>query len=360
MADFPVEQALYRRTGGDAPALLARSPGFADDWLPAAQELLTAFGERPPGLTCPEAVFAHPFASGRVAVVHVADQPAEPGGPPPLGFRVLVLPRDAYARFVGDPFLLGERFPPAWDARGSLPALSWPAEPPPRRTVEEVQGVLKRLKSGALREDEDVTEADVERTAENSEGPALLGGVQLLIDGGKLVFERPGPDTRLLRGLWTLLPSSTRSHLWPASFAFGNGLHFDAVVVRRARAEDFPGYATEDQAADYPEGRYELRLQTAAEAGDQQELDALLGRRSVSETWRLGLKLVGVFVLLALAARVLIPGSAPEEERPVPAEARQRQAAIVAGVVGLGDPLRAAVGYAAARDTLNALQRPAP
>jgi hypothetical protein len=351
---FPVEQALYRRTGEGPPELLARSPGFQDDWLPQAEQLLTAFGERPPGVVCPEAVFAHPLNRDHVAVVHVADQL---GDPAPLGFRVLVLPRAAYGRFVGDPFFLGEKLPPAWEARGSLPSLSWPAEPPPRRTVHDVQEVLRRLKSGALKEDEEVPEEDVERTEQNSEGPALLGGVQALIDGCKLVFERPGPDTRLLRGLWTLLPTSTRSHLWPASFAFGNGLPFDAVVVRRARPDDFPGYTTEDQAADYPEGRYELRLQTAAEAGDQAELDALLGRRTWGETWRLGVTLLVVFVALVLASRLLLPHHPP----PAPAEdPRPRQAAIVAGVVGAADPLRAATTYAASQATLRELAKSAP
>jgi hypothetical protein len=349
MAEIAIEQALYRRTGEEPPTLLARSPGFCDDWLPEAEHLLTAFGDRPPGVACPSAVFAHPLGKDQVAVVHVADRPAEGTQLVPLGFHVLVLARDAYTRFLGDPFLLIERLPPAWEAR-SLPALTWPAEPLPRRTVHEVQGVLKRLKSGALREDEEVNEEEVERTAENSEGPALLGGVQLLIDGGKLVFERPGPDTRLLHGLWTLLPTSTRSRLWPASFAFSNELHFDTLVVRRARRDDFPGYTTEEQAADYPEGRYELRLQTAAEAGDQAELDALLSRRSWGEMWRLGVTLLVMFVGLAVASRLLLPS------RPVATEARGRQAAIVTGVVGAADPLRTLTTYMAAREMLKELE----
>jgi hypothetical protein len=353
MADFPIEQAIYHRQGDAAPILVAGSPGFSEAWQPAVVELLTGFGERPAGVSCPSAVFAHPLGKDQVTVVHVADQNGDGSTAPGLGYHVLVLPRQAYARFLGDPFLLSERLPPDWTARGSMPALSWPAAPLPRRTVAQVQEVLKRLKSKSLREDEEVPQdsSEPERTAENSEGPALLGGVQVLIDGGRLVFERPAPDTRLLRGLWTLLPTSTRSQLWPASFAFSNALHFDAVVVRRARAAEFPGYTTEDQAADYPEGRYELRLQTAAEAGDQGELDALLGRRSWAETWRLGLTVLGLLLLLLLAGRFL-----EMPPRPPPSPAHERQAAIVVGVVGIGHPLGTAAAYVAARDTLIELE----
>jgi hypothetical protein len=349
MPDVVIEQALYRRDGEKAPVLLARSPGFADSWLAEAEQLLTAFGERPPGAACPSAVFAHPFGKVHVAIVQAVEQ-----GSAGLGFHILIVPRPEYTKYLGDPFLLSERLPPAWEAHGELPALSWPAEPLPRRTVDEVQAVLRRLKSGALCEDEEIPEEQIERTVENSEGPALLGGVQALIDGGQVVFERPGPDTRLMRGLWTLLPTSTRTHLWPASFAFSNELHFDAVIVRRARPDDYPGYLTEDQAADYPEGRYERRLQAAAEEGDQGELDALLGRRSPRETWRLGLTILILFMVLALASRLLVPGR-PETE---PESARQRQAEIVAGIIGIGRPLETAMTYTAARETLKKLETP--
>jgi hypothetical protein len=358
MADFPVEQALYRRHGAAAPALLARSAGFRDAWQHEAEWLVTAFGDRPAGVACPAAVYAQPFGKEHVAVVQVADQEADgPGGPPALGFRLLVFPREAYTRYLGDPFVIDERLPPSWLARDDLPILGWPAEPLPRRTVPEVQAVLKRLKRHALREDQEVAEDDddVERTADNSEGPALLGGVQVLVDGGRLVFQRPAPDTGLLRALWTLLPTSTRSHLWPASFVFANGLPLDVVVVPPVRAAAFATYTTEDQAADYPEGRYELRLQTAAEAGDQADLDAVLGRRSWAETWRLGLTLLVAFTLLVLAARLLESPPQPRKERPTVVEARQTQAAIVAGLAGTADPWQALGTYLAARDTLNEL-----
>jgi hypothetical protein len=48
-------------------------------------------------------------------------------------------------------------------------------------------------------------------------------------------------------------------------------------------------YITEEQALDYPEGKYEFSLQYAVEHGDQRELDRLLGRRSSKQVLRLAL-----------------------------------------------------------------------
>jgi len=294
MADIILEQAIYGSQGPGGYRFLARSPGFVDDWLPGAERLCAGFGERPAGVACPGCVFGQPFGRAHVAVVQVADVGADDTGRPgALGFRLVVIPRAAYRALIGDPFAVAERFPPAWEARGELPALSWPTEPSVPRSVAQVQTVLQR-----------------------PDGPTLLGGVQVLVDGGRLVFERPGPDPALVRGLWTLLPTTTRYDLWPASFAFGNALGFDAVVVPRAAGTAYAGYVNEQQAENYPQGRYELNLQIAAEAGDQRELDALLARRSRAQTWRLGLTLLAVVVILALLAGLLTPPTV--EKRPAP------------------------------------------
>src|SRR5947209_14948295 len=131
MSDILLEQALY---GGHDPGgyrFLARSRGFLEDWLPEAERLCTGFGERPAGVACPAAVFARPLGKKHVAVVQVADRGADDAGRPgALGFHLLVLSHDAYAFLGADPFALSERFPPSWEARGDLPALSCPAEPP--------------------------------------------------------------------------------------------------------------------------------------------------------------------------------------------------------------------------------------
>ena len=311
MPDLLIEQAIYGSQGAGGYRFLARSPGFLDDWLPAAQRLCTAFGERPASVACPAAVFAQPLGKQHVAVVQVADQGTDDAGRPgALGFRLLVLPRPVYSRWIGDPFLVAERFPPSWNARGDLPVLAWPSEPLPPRTVEEVRCILRPAGEGS--------------DASPSQSATLLGGVQALVDGGRLVFERPAPAPDLVRNLWALLPASTRGHLWPASFAFGNDLGFHVLVVPRIRGEDVAGYLTEDQAGDYPEGRYELNLQLAAEDGNQRELEALFARRSSAETLRLGLILLAVAVVLVLAMTLLNAIRAPAvrpanpDPKPVP------------------------------------------
>jgi hypothetical protein len=124
---------------------------------------------------------------------------------------------------------------------------------------------------------------------------------QAVVDGGRIAWVRPQPATDLTRALWMLLPTSTRSELRPASFAVADVPEFDVVVVPQVNKGDFDRrYLSEEQAENYPEGRYELGVQTAAEAGDQGALDTLFARRSRKETWRLGLWLAGSLALLML------------------------------------------------------------
>lgn len=336
MSEFLLEQALFQRDGPDESVILGQSPGFREDWLPEILHILSGFGVRPAGQACPLAVFAQPLGKDHVAVVQAADRPGAGAGP--LRFHVLVVARKSYEEFLGDPFQLAARLPVDWERRADLPTLTWPALPPPPRTVAQVQEVLKRVKANALKEDEDPEAADFQRTPENSQSPALLGGVQVLVDGGKLVFERPAPDPELVQGLWTLLPNRTRGRLWPASFAFGNELGFDVIVTPRLNLGDYEGYNSEDMASAYPQGSYELALQTAAEAGNQRELDAVLDRRDSSETLRLAAFLLIAMIAIVVGSSLLFPpGDGPPPSRP-----GTGRAAAAAGVVGVGDPLTAA------------------
>lgn len=294
MPPLALEQALYGSLNSGGYRFLARSPGFLDDWLPEAERLCTRFGERPAGVACPACVFAQPFGKRHVAVIQAADQGTDDTGRPgALAFHLLVLRATDYRLLGGDPFLIAERFPPSWQNRGELPTLYWPEEPLPPRTVRQVRQVLKR-----------------------PDGPTFLGASQVLIDGGRLVFERSHPDTELLRDLWLLLPVSTRSELWPASFAFGNTLRFHAVVVPRAVGDEYADYVSEEQAGDYPSGRYEFHLQAAAEAGDQDELNALFARRSRTETFRLGLMILAFLVMVTPLVHLLVPSPPPEPPKP--------------------------------------------
>ncbi len=287
-----IEQALYGSRDAAGYRFLARSPGFPDQWLPEAERLCTEFGERPAGVTCPACVFARPLGKRHVAVVQAADRgPDDAGRPGVLAFRLLVLARELYDNLGGDPFLVADAFPPQWDAAGDLPSLEWTAGPPPRRSVAALAKVL-----------------DVPNSA------VLLGGAQALLDGGRIVFERREPADGLLRSLWALLPASSRSRLWPATFVFANASRFDVAVVPRADDPALARYVDEVRAGDYPEGRYELALQTAVEDDDQERVDALLTRRSRAQVMRLGFALLAVLVLVpALVAVVL-----PQPERPAP------------------------------------------
>ena len=178
---------------------------------------------------------------------------------------------------------------------------------------------------------------------------ALLGGTQVLVDGGRVFFKRSAPDPNLIQGLWTLLPNSTRNRLWPASFAFENHLQFDAVVLPRLEAGDLEGYTSEEQAIDYPEGRYELSLQIAAESGDQQELDSLLNRRSVGETWRLGLYLLALMIGLVAVSSV-VPKLVHWLQPPTATTGELRQKSMTAtSLVAVGDPWTALAIFEGAR-----------
>src|SRR5882672_10237648 len=117
-----IEQALYGSQDAGGYRFLARSAGFRDDWLPAAERLCTGFGERSAGVACPACVFARPLGKQHVAVVQVADRGTDDAGRPgAFGFYLLVLPAAAYANLGGDPFVIADRFPPAWDTRGEIP-----------------------------------------------------------------------------------------------------------------------------------------------------------------------------------------------------------------------------------------------
>jgi hypothetical protein len=284
-----IEQAIVGARNDRAHGVLAHSPDFANDWHSEAERICEAFGARAEGAACPNAIFVQPFGKERVAVVQVADQGVDAvGRPASLAFRFLVLTRSAYCELSGDPFLIADSFPPYWDVRAQLPTLYLSQDAIRPRTVEQVVQVLKR-----------------------GDGPILLGSCQALVDGGRLVFERSAPDGELLRSLWTLLPTSTRCGLWPATFVFANRLQLSAVVAPSAAVQEFRDFVTEEQAGNYPEGHYELQVQVAAEAGDQRGLDALFARRSRTETWRLGLILLVALVVLVPFMSWLNSGPAP-------------------------------------------------
>lgn len=273
MVELSIAQALF---DGETP--IARSADFLTEWENLAATMCAQFGPLPPEVICPEALFAKPFASKYVAVVQVAGPPAYSS----LRFRFLILNKELF-NLLSDPFAIAEKFPPNWDMRGSLPELDWPPEPLPKRTIAQLDHILK-----------------------HGDGPFLLGASQTLVDGGKILLQRDAPDNKLLRDLWNLLPDSTRRNLWPATYAFSNALGFDAVVMPAVPERGLPGYLTEDQTRDYPESRYERDLQAAVESNDQRMLDRLLARRSSTETLWLAVIILVVGVSVIIISRLLV------------------------------------------------------
>lgn len=255
--------------------VVARSDEFD---TPEAERIAVLFGRRPAGVACPLAHFACPFGKSHVAIVRAEDR-SGPGEV--LACRFLVLSRELY-HHLGDPFAVSDRYPPDWSAAGMLPLLSWPAEPLPERTIEDLDLVLKHGDTGLL-----------------------LGAAQALVDGSRVMVRRDAPDESLVRGLWKLLPDRTRIHLWPATFAFSDELGFHFAAVAAPVCPPSPALLTEDAARDYPPSRYELHLQIAVETGDRAGLRRLLARRTADDTIRLALYLIVFALITAIVSRVL-------------------------------------------------------
>ena len=163
-----------------------------------------------------------------------------------------------------------------------MPTLQWTAGPTPPRTLRDVQPLLQ-----------------------SSDSATLLGTAQAIIDGGQVAFSRPSADAETMQRVWSLLPDSVRAETTIATFAPNNALRFDLLATSRLEGADVAGYLTEEQAGDYPEGRYELALQLAAETNDADTIDRLFARRSMSQAVRLALTLLISAIVLGLAVRFI-------------------------------------------------------
>ncbi len=269
--DLRIKQAIVL-SDGRGVRVVAHTPDFD---TPEAERVAVLFGARPAGVACPLAHFACPFGRQQVAVVRVEDRP---GGA--LGFRLLVLARDLYSH-LGDPFAIADRYPPDWSAVGPLADLQWPMEVLPERTLEQLDAILKVGDVGLL-----------------------LGAAQALVDGNRVLLNRPEPQEKLIRGLWQLLPDRTRRDLWPASFAFSDELGFHAAAgPTLPTPRHGVQVLTEDAIRDYPPSPYELNLQLAIESGDRAALRHLLARRTADDTIRLGLYMLAFAVVVALVMK---------------------------------------------------------
>ena len=274
--DRAIEQLAVIRSQTGAK-IVARSAGVDFTQEEAILNLAVRFGRRPTGVRCPAATFAQPVGNKHVAVVQVADR-EEGGAEPALHFHALILSKTLY-RELGDPFAIAERFPLVTQATGTLPTHIWLPEPLPPRTSQDV---LAAMKAG--------------------DSSLLLGAAQAILDGARVAVKRDAPDPAFTRGLWQFLPDRMRGEVWPATFAFSSEIPFHAVVLPTNFDGKLVGYLTEEQTKDYPEGRYETRLQLAAETGDEAELARLFARKTSQEVLRLA---VGI-VLFAFAVALFL------------------------------------------------------
>jgi hypothetical protein len=89
--------------------------------------------------------------------------------------------------------------------------------------------------------------------------------------------------------------------------------------VPKVLGVEFADYLREEQAGDYPEGRYEHSLQVAAESGDQAELNHLFARRSRAEMRHLVYLILVGAIVMAIVMNWLSPNSSPPP-KPAPAK----------------------------------------
>ncbi len=270
-----IEQLAVLRSQGGAK-IISRSAGVDFTLEEAILSLTVRFGRRPTGVRCPAATFAQPVGSKHVAVVQVADRD-EGGAEPALHFHAVILTKTLY-RELGDPFAIAERFL-VTQVTGTLATHVWPPQPLPPRTTQDVLAVMKA-----------------------GDSSLLLGAAQAILDGARVAVKRDAPDPAFTRALWQFLPDRMRGEVWPATFAFSNEIPFHAVVLPTGFDGQLVGYLTEDQTKDYPEGRYETRLQLAAETGDEAELARLFARKTSQEVLRLAV----CMVLFAFAVALIL------------------------------------------------------
>ena len=106
------------------------------------------------------------------------------------------------------------------------------------------------------------------------------------------------------------------------------------LVVPRLEEVVLESYTTEEQAADYPEGAFELALQRAVETGTQQDLDTVFSRRDSHSTIRLAILVLALVSALVLLTRFVDFGPPRPDPLPVP----QQKAVAAVGVLAVGDP----------------------
>src|SRR5262245_4739769 len=125
-----ISRAIAQILIGDG-RVLAQSDDFNPEWQAEIERIIEAFG-LPAGVSAPDLLFSIPFDRRHVTVVSASGR----------RFRFLILSRRLY-NAIPDPFAIADRFPPRWEANGTLPAIEWPEQPLPRRTVALLDEIFK-------------------------------------------------------------------------------------------------------------------------------------------------------------------------------------------------------------------------
>jgi hypothetical protein len=292
MIEVYLEQAIYRADPQGIYRCPCRSPGFSEVTDFHAIRLCSGFSGKGRAEMASDCIFAQPVNRDWVIVAQVGSQSDAESPSTALQFRFLMVPRKAYRMWLGDPFVLVDHFPPPWHA-ADLPRLSYRPDLSLDRHVTEIEAVLKRPDSDRL-----------------------LATTQALVDGARIAVTWDGRAADFMRSVWRLLPFSTRSELWPATFAPNNSLTFDFIAMPTVDDATRKRYLTDDQIDSYPSGRYEENLRSAADTGDRHHLLALLQRRSRAKTLRLAVVLVILAAALAVGMRVFTSSPAGGQGRP--------------------------------------------
>ncbi|MFO0936052.1 MAG: hypothetical protein U0798_05980 [Gemmataceae bacterium] len=260
--------SLIRDSSG--PRVLGRSPEIPFEVEEQALSIVLRFGARGSASTIPAGTFLLKSRTGdRLFLGSFAESP---GLESTLLFRLTYFAHKF--RPLVDPFRFAERFP-ANGAKGELPLIDWEPVPEPHRPVEAIRELLK-----------------------TGDSPLLLGVTQALLDGCKIAISTKEASPEFVQQVWQLMPEMARWETTFTTFAASVELNVDLAVVAEGVPIP-PGFLTAEQARDYPEGRYELSLQLAAEEGNQHKLDKLFSRKTSNQVLRMVITMI-VFAFIAI------------------------------------------------------------
>lgn len=264
---------IHRDTAG--PRVVGRSPNISFEWEEEALKFVVRYGQRTEQGESLIGVFASPKLPNGVSFI--GTYLFRNDGSPEV-FRIVIV--NHRERIEIDPWLLAKQFEQS-NEKGDLETISidqlWPAN----RTADEIQTILK-----------------------SGDSPLLLGSAQALLDGCKIIVSHSEANHDFIRDLWNLLPNQSRKELSFSTIVFSAENRFDLSVMPEG-SRPLQGFLTAEQVRDYPEGRYELALQLAAESRDQRELDRLFARKTSSQMLKLVISMIAFAFIVIIVMKLI-------------------------------------------------------